>query len=208
MQGWPGGKTDWILLRKMSKSRVNEPTDERLLIRMKDGDQQAFALIYARHAADLVGFTSGKVSSLDEARDLVHDLFVELWEKRDRIHLSNSFRSYLFAAVRYKIIDHFRKNGRQEYYSRALEILQTTLDNSTHDSILYRDFNTLTESEIDKLPPRMREIFRLSRQRHLSVREIAGKLGLSDQTVKNQLSVALKKLRPGIHRLVKNFIFL
>src|SRR5690606_33337112 len=98
----------------MSKSRENEPTDERLRIRMKDGDEEAVALIYARHAADLVGFTSGKVSSLDEARDLVHGLFVELWEKRARIHLSNSFRSDLFAAVRYKIIDHFRKNRSEE----------------------------------------------------------------------------------------------
>lgn len=192
----------------MHKSRVNGPTDEQLLTRMKHGDAEAFALIYARFASDLIGFTSGKLASLDEARDLVHDLFVELWEKRDRIHLSNSFRSYLFAAARYKIVDHFRKHGRQQFYAKALTLLQTQVDNATQDSIVFRDFSLLSASEIEKLPPRTQEVFRLSREQHLSVREIAEKLGLSEQTVKNQLTTALKKLRPGIQRLVKNFIFL
>lgn len=201
-------KFDNSVVETMNTSRDNVQSDEQLLKRLKKNDQAAFAIIYDRYAADLIRFGSKKLSSLDEARDLVHDLFVEFWNKREHIYLSGSLKSYLFAAVRYKVIDCIRRNSRQEYYAGAIKLLQANLDNSTQDAILFRDFSTLTESEIEKLPPRTQEIFRLSRQQHLSVREIAGKLNLSDQTVKNQLSTALRKLRPGIQSLVKNFIFL
>ncbi|HYH57251.1 MAG TPA: RNA polymerase sigma-70 factor [Anseongella sp.] len=192
----------------MKTNKESTFSDEQLLARMKDDDQQAFAAIYDRHAAGLIDFASRKMSSLEEARDLVHDLFVEFWDRRERVHVNSSFQSYLFAAARYKVIDHIRRNSRKEYYAGVLRQLQTDMDNSTQEDILLRDLNKISESEIEKLPPRTKEIFRLSRQQHLSVGEIAGKLSLSDQTVKNQLSAALRKLRPGIESLVRNFIFL
>lgn len=185
-----------------------ECSDGKLLARMREDDRRAFAIIYDRYAAGLLGFTARKVASLEEASDLVHDLFVEIWNKRGQLQIQTSFRTYVFGAIRYKIIDHIRKNSRQDYYIDLLSSLQARADDSTRDSILFRDLMKLTESEIDKLPPRTREIFLLSRQQHLSVGEIAGKLKLSDQTVKNQLSTALRKLRPRIEYLVKNFIFL
>lgn len=182
-------------------------SDGQLLERFKNGDQQAFALIYDRYASELIDFSSRKLSSLEEARDLVHDLFVGLWEKRGQVNISSSFRSYLFAAIRYKVIDHIRRNIRQDYYAGIAGTLDINTDNSTNNDILYRNFNEIMESEIEKLPPRTKEIFRLSRQQHLSVREIAGKLSLSDQTVKNQLSAALKKLKPSFERLIPLLLF-
>ncbi|WP_158640643.1 RNA polymerase sigma factor [Anseongella ginsenosidimutans] len=192
----------------MKTTNENPFSDEQLLERLKNGDQTAFAMIYDRYAADLIWYGSKKLSSLEEARDLVHDLFVEFWDKRERIHINSSFKSYLFSAARYRIIDHIRKNARRDYYAAVINLLDLETDDSTHDDILFRDLSKIAESEIDKLPPRTREIFRLSRQRQLSVREIARELNLSDQTVKNQLSAALRKLKPAIQKIAKNFIFL
>lgn len=175
--------------------------DNVLLSRFQNGDRQAFETIYSRYAYGLVDYAAGKLASLDEARDVVHDLFVELWTRREKVMVSSSLRAYLFTAARYRIIDHIRKNIRKEYYASLTLSLGTDTDYATQDAILHKDLNQQIEAEINNLPPRTREIFRLSRQQHMSVQEIARELQLSDQTVKNQLTTALRKLRIAFNKL-------
>src|SRR3546814_16343479 len=91
---------------------------------------------------------------MDEARDLIHDLFVDIWEKRDRLRIDSSFRSSLFAAARYRVIDHFRRNIRQEYYAGIKRQSHTAADNSPGNEILYKDLSKAMTAEIKKLPPR------------------------------------------------------
>src|SRR3546814_4910146 len=131
---------------------------------------------------------------MDEARDLIHDLFVDIWEKRDRLRIDSAFRSYLFAAARYRVIDHVRRNIRQEYYAGITRQRHTAADNSTSNEILYKDLSEVMDAEIDKLPPRTREIFRMSRHQHLSVNEIARKLRLSDQNRSEEHTSELQSL--------------
>lgn len=191
----------------MSVHKEKPLIEEQLLQRFRNGDQEAFAGIYTRYAADLIDFVSAKLASMEEARDLIHDLFVEFWEKREQLHIGSSLRSYLFAAARYRVIDHIRRNIRREYYTGITGQARAGGDNSTSNEILYKDLSEIMDAEIEKLPPRTREIFRLSRYQHLSVNEIARKLSLSDQTVKNQLTSALRKLRPGFEKLAAFFLF-
>lgn len=177
-----------------------------LLHRFQSGDRQAFEAIYQRHVDDMTEFAVHKLASLEEARDVVHDLFVELWTKGPGIRVRGSLSAYLFTAIRYKVIDRIRRNIRQEYYTDLTRSLEKDIDDATSNSILYNDLNRQIEVEIDSLPPKAREIFRLNRQEHMSIREIAQKMQISDQTVKNQLGIALKRLRVSFEKLTMLFL--
>src|ERR1035437_2995674 len=100
-----------------------ELTDEQLIILLKKGDQRAFAEIYKRYAESLAGFAASKLYNLDDARDLLHDLFVKLWKNREQLYITSGLQSYLFGIIRHRIIDKIRKNITREEYASALQSL-------------------------------------------------------------------------------------
>lgn len=181
------------------------PSDADLLIGLREGREASFGKIYERHSARLIDFVAGKLPSLEDARDIVHDIFVSLWTNRATAEIK-SLPEYLYGAARFKIIDHIRRHIQQDSYSAQTRLLEPVSDNSTLEGILYRDMNGFLDSEIKKLPPRMQEVFVLSRKRSLSIREISSELNISEQTVKNQLSSAVKALRP-LRNKIRQFLF-
>jgi RNA polymerase sigma-70 factor (ECF subfamily) len=184
------------------------PSDDNLLRCLQQGDEQAFEQIYLRYASDLVGFAAGRVQSLAEAKDIIQEVFLSLWTRRSEINITRSIRSYLYAAARYKIIDHIRKNMQRGYYVNLLASLSRDGENTIYDDLIYKEMDGIIDGAIDQLPSRTREVFLMSRKRHLSVREIAQQLDLSEQTVKNQLSAALKRLRPLMQNLAPLIVLL
>jgi len=170
-------------------------TDEQLIILLKKDDPQAFTEIYSRYAESLAGFAASKLYSLDDARDILHDIFVKLWENREELHITSNLQSYLFTVIRHRIIDKIRKNITREEYAAVRQSLSIIYQDSIEKGLEARELQQTIEKSLDQLPPRVKEIYKLSREQELSNREIAEKLNLSEQTVKNQLSAALKHLR-------------
>jgi RNA polymerase sigma-70 factor (ECF subfamily) len=170
-------------------------TEAELLELFKAGDKAAFSTIYLTHAPALTGFVAGRLASLEEARDIIHDLFIYLWDEREHIHIDGSLKSYLFASARYRIIDHIRKNITRRDYAGMIQRLAENMVSDTEEEVVLKDLHQTLEHAVEDLPTRTRQIYHLSRYRHLAVKEIASKLGISEQTVKNQLSTALHHLR-------------
>ncbi len=189
--------------------KTNYKEDEFSLVkRLRDGDADAFSEIYRRYASDLVSFTSSKLFSLEEARDLVHDLFVSLWAQKERIHPDTSLATYLFSIARYKIIDHIRKNIKKQEYGFMLSCFNEPAENNIEKESDMKDLNGLIEKALQRLPVKTREIYFLSRHENKGIPEIAQALDLSPQTVKNQLSIALKHLRQSLSKLPLPLILL
>lgn len=182
-------------------TKTNYKEEELLIKRLRQGDARAFSEIYACYASDLVAFTSSKLFSLEEARDLVHDLFVSLWMQRERIRPDTSLAPYLFSMARYRIIDHIRKNIKKQEYSFMLNYFNEAAENNVEKECDLKDLNHLIERALQKLPVKTREIYHLSRYENKAIPEIANALDLSPQTVKNQLSFALKHLRQSLSKL-------
>ena len=101
--------------------------DDELVILLKKGDRVAFAEIYGRYAESLAGFAASKLFSLDDARDLLHDMFVKLWENREQLFITATLQSYLFAIIRHRIIDKIRKNITREQYAAVRQSLTEAL---------------------------------------------------------------------------------
>ncbi|ASU32052.1 RNA polymerase sigma factor [Mucilaginibacter xinganensis] len=173
-------------------------TDLQLIDLLKKGDEHAFAEIYGRYAEQLAGFASSKLFSLEDARDIIHDLFVKLWMDRKQLQVNNNLKAYLFTLVRYRIVDKIRKNVTREEYAVMVHALSIVHETTIEQQIAAKELQQNIEKSLDDLSPRVKEIYLLSREENLSIPDIAKQLQLSEQTVKNQLTVALRHLRQSL----------
>ncbi|WP_126246949.1 RNA polymerase sigma factor [Chitinophaga rhizosphaerae] len=170
-------------------------TDEQLLSLLRNGDAGAFNAIYERYSRPLYLYILSKTDRGETSKDVLQDLFTTLWEKRQALEIHCSLRSYLYQSVRHKIIDLYRKDAT---YRKYLQQLIEHFDAQPHnisETYDYKAKATEIFEAINRLPEKMKEIFMLSRFENLSIEQIASRLELSQQTVKNQISKALKILR-------------
>lgn len=170
-------------------------TDQELLSLLQEDSVNAFNVIYERYSQPLYLFILSKIDGADAGKDVLQDLFTSLWERRQSINVNESLKSYLYQSARHKIIDIYRKNST---YRKYLQQLIEHFDVQPGGIAELVDSKTRTQDvfeTINHLPERMKEIFMLSRVEHQTVEQIALRLGLSQQTVKNQITKALKILR-------------
>jgi len=171
-------------------------TDEALAILLQKGDESAFTEIYNRYHGPLYIFGYNRLKNREESKDIVHELFLKLWSDHDKIQITGRLAVYLYTAARNRVINTI---GHQEVASRYLDSFQSYIkqQNAIPSDYLTRhnDLRSFIEKEINQLSPRMREVFELSRSSSLTRKEIADKLGLSEQTVKSHMHNALKILK-------------
>ncbi|MFD2937837.1 RNA polymerase sigma factor [Spirosoma flavum] len=170
--------------------------EQQWLRQLRLGDEQAFRAIYGHFWEELLGFAYKKTGSLPVAEDLVQDLFISLWLKRDSLLISQSLKAYLFAILKYQVIDYIRANiSRQNYLSSLKLAMQTS---TSGDEVASNEIHELVQQSAQAMPERMRLIFEMSRYQGYSNEEIAQQLNLSEQTVRNQISSALKRIRTNL----------
>jgi len=176
-------------------------TDLQLIYLLKEDDQHAFAEIYSRYSESLAGFAASKLYSMDAARDVIHDLFVKLWEDRKQLNITLKLRAYLFTITRHRIIDEIRKNITRNEYAAMLRLFTKAYEPNAEQQLAMKELQQIVENSVAQLTPKVKEIYKLSREENLSIPEIAEKLQLSEQTVKNQLSTSLSHLRKSLSKI-------
>lgn len=169
-------------------------TDAQLLSLLHESDNDAFSEIYERYHSLLYIYAHKKLNHKQEAQDIVQEVLTTLWTKRETIHIETSLPTYLYTATRNKALDLF---AHQKVEAKYIESLQAYLDSGIQADSLAREnsLKALIEREIDALPPRMREVFILSRRKQMTHKQIAEQLDISEQTVSTQIKKALKVLR-------------
>jgi RNA polymerase sigma-70 factor (ECF subfamily) len=173
----------------------NTLSDHDLASLLQQGDQQAYTEIYKRYHAAIYIHVFNRLRVREESRDLVHDLFSSLWHKKEELNLQTSLKAYLYTAARYKVFDWISRRQVQSQYIDSISNFWDTGECITDHRVRERQLMELIELEIAALPSKMREVFELSRKDGLSHREIAGKLDISEKTVKKQVNNSLKILR-------------
>lgn len=182
-------------------------SDQELTVLLKQGDRLAFTEAYNRYWAEMYYHAFRLLKDEENAKDVVQDIFSNLWLKSASLNEEAKLSGHLYIAVRNKVFNLIaQKKVRNDYLSSVAAFFSDTVNDA---SLLdEREILAAVEAEIQNLPPKMKEIFELSRKENLSHREIAEKLNISDQTVKKQVQNALKILKPKIRALEAGFFVL
>jgi len=177
-------------------------TLEDLLVDIKEDDSRAFNELYARTWKELYIKAYSKLKHEDLAKDIIQEIFVDLWNKR-QVKEINNVKAYLAQSVKFKVLDEFRKNRYEfvEIENFAEEIKENVYADS---KLLDKEFFMSLKDWIDSLPHKRKEIFRLKYQEGLSNKEIALKLNISQKTVQNQVLNSSSEL----HKLLRRALFI
>lgn len=166
-----------------------------LLLRLIDGDEDAFCELYAEYKDRLIYFAMRFLKSREYAEDTFQDTFAIIWQGRRFINPNASFSSYLYTIVRNRVLNQLRDLSNQENLKNQILSHSVDYTNDTGNRILADDLNHVISCAMQHLTVRQREIFKMSREKRMSHREIADVLGISVNTVQEHISVSLRILR-------------
>lgn len=155
----------------------------------------AFNELYTMFAPMVREFAVCLLKSETEADDITHDIFLKIWTKRKQSKDIYNFQSYLFMMVKNAVLNRFQHMKVDRKCKEYFTIMSDVFSEDLHDKMSHDELLLLLEIAIENLPPKRKEIFKMSRIEGLSYRAIAEKLGISQKTVENQISSALTALR-------------
>ncbi len=189
--------------------KVTKPNSELILLIQKD-DKVAFFHIYERYSKRLYGFVLRYIKQKEDAEEIVQEVFVKIWESRNKIDAYSSFEAFLFTVAYNTTIGLLRKRTNEKKYLEHLKSLQQPDDNpDLMDEIQFNELNDRVQTLLNELTPRQKEIFQLSRQEGLTHEEIGKKLEISVNTVKKHMGNTLAFLKSQIDNdLTINLLFI
>lgn len=176
-------------------------TDKELSILLKNGEEKVFSVIYDRYWAVLFQHARRMTRNDELAKDVVQDVFINLWDKASELNLNHSLSSYLYTSIRNKIINLYDKEKVKTRYLDSLANFMEAGENITDHLLREKMLSVRIEKEIAQLPKGMKQIFEMSRKDNKSYKAIADDLNISDKTVKKQISNAIKILRLKLNLL-------
>lgn len=174
-------------------------TDAELARRMRLGDERALETIFRMYYPGLVGFVRRYVKTTEIAEELVQDLFLKVWSRRGSLGEIDSMKTYLFRAARNTALNHLRRRKLEhEWLEKEGTTITETQTLEGDEAVTESELATAVRAAVDRLPPRCREVFMLSRDAGQTYGEIAKSLGISIKTVETQMGRALKALRESL----------
>ena len=173
------------------------------------GSYDAFTSLYHIYAPQLYAFIFSLTESTNITSDIVQETFVKIWVKREEIREDLSFKSFIFTIAKNDLMNEFRRQLRNPVFTdyMSLKISEELFeDNQAECSLDFDDFNRSLQQAKKKISPRQAQIFELNKEFGLSIEEIATKLNIKEQVVRNQLSLALSTIRREMGRFAPLFI--
>ena len=176
----------------MSENKLSIET----IRQFKANDRLAFNTIYRTYSRRIFRFAYSYVKIQSDAEEIVQDVFLKVWENREKIDEYLSFESYLFTITYNTSISVLRKKVSENQYIEYLKSIQTaSIQNNTTTEIEFTELRDRADQIIEQLPSRQKQIFKLNREKGHTYREIALILNISQNTVESHMGRALKTIR-------------
>lgn len=163
-----------------------------MLQQLKASDEHALTQLYKAHWQPLFLSAYHILKDKKACEDIVQEIFLQLWLRRQTLDVRESLKTYLSTAVRYQVFHHIRKASKKMVVQVSEEVLQAE---SSDKDLLRKDLYGQVHKVVEELPERCRLIYHLSREEQLTHKEIAHRLNISIKTVENQLTIALRRVR-------------
>jgi len=170
-------------------------TEQEIVGAIRQGNERIFEVVFRKYYQSLCNYANSILKEMDEAEEIVQNLFSGLWEKRGDLEITISLKSYLYRAVHNHCLNRIKHlKIREEYQEYANSYYESSYE-SVGQTVMKNELEGRINEAIEKLPEQCRVIFKMSRFEELKYHEIAEQLGLSPKTVENQVGKALKILR-------------
>jgi RNA polymerase sigma-70 factor (family 1) len=175
--------------------------EEKILQDLRNGSIEAYEHIFNTHWKSLFSIANGRLRSETEAKEVVQELFIALWEKKDSLQINN-LTNYLHTATRHRVFNKIRGKLREQknwkFYQRYLPVHS----DSTRDMVLFNDLNETIDEIVNVMPRKSQVIFKSSWMDGKSIPEIADQMRLSEKTIEYHLTKSMKLLRVHLKKLV------
>jgi RNA polymerase sigma-70 factor (ECF subfamily) len=179
----------------MAVENLSHTEDSELLIELANGNRAAFDVLYNRHWKMVFDAAYKRVDSVDDAKDIAQEVFVQLWQRRTKAPIKQ-LSGYLFIAARNGVFKHFEQENK---FVSDPEGAQNQQDTTFADQpLLFKEFVHNFAQLVATLPPQQQQIFKMRFEQEMSSQEIAVALGISPKTVRNLLGRSLATLKSSI----------
>lgn len=190
---------------------ATESLHSQIAISFSDrGDDQGFEALYGFYKPKLLVIVNSYISSPEDAEEIVHDVLLRLWEKKDQIKLHTGLTAYLYGMTRNACLDYLR--SRKSKLSRDISAIQqeyrlnyNALSDEAASALILKELQALVRSSIDQLPEKCKSVFVKSRMEGRNHKEISKELHISTKTVENHIGRALRHLRTSLREYLPLF---
>ena len=186
---------------------MNQADDKELYLKLKEGNEQAFQVLFKKYYSAMCHFARQFLNDSEMADETVQDMFVKIWEKRESLNIETSVKHYFFRSVRNHCLNQIQHEKIKKQYAKVV-LESASHEISPEQYFIEVDLVKRIEASIEALPPKRKEIFRLSREQGMKYRDIAETLNISVKTVEAQMGLALKHLRDELKDFSSHLITL
>lgn len=187
-------QTDKTLTEKASAA-LSQPATRQLLARIAAGDEQAFSIFFDAYRWRFFNAILKMTGSKTAAEEIVQDLFLQIWQKKEQLARIEQPDSYLFTAVYRRVYRYYKQEARKSALYQGLIGGEHPIANTTEEMVIASESDRLILEAIEKLPAQQKQIFIMSRRQGMSREEISKVLKLSPNTVRNHLYQAIKFIK-------------
>jgi RNA polymerase sigma-70 factor, Bacteroides expansion family 1 len=182
--------------------------DQELAKELKQGNHNAFKEVFMRYWDVLLDSAYKRLGSMEEAEEIVQELFVALYQKRETLTIHTTVEGYLKTALRSRVLNYYRSRHIHEKYMESVFAgKNVTCSDTPYHTLHHKELSIQMESSIDRLPVRCRKVFLLSKMESLSHRNISEKLNISISTVEKHIRKALDILRSDFGKYQYSIVF-
>jgi RNA polymerase sigma-70 factor (ECF subfamily) len=179
--------------------------NKNIASQLRRGDVRAFDELYGLYSQRLYGFAFSMLKNKEDAKEVVQETFLKLWNKKQEINTSHSLKAFLFSIAYNITVDLFRERAKDADFLSQLKNHLSQESNKTDELLIFNELNERLSNLVAELPEQRKKIYLMSREEGLGHKEIAEKLGIAVKTVENQINLTLKYIRKNIDS--NNFLF-
>lgn len=174
-------------------------SEEELVKRIANDDRSAFEEVFRMHYTELCKFGLKYLRDEVIAEEIVQEVFINIWERREKLNINTSVKAYLFTAVRNRSFNYLKLQLPKEQSKVDIDEVPYLLADDREEEMEMDELKRQVALAIDALPERCKVVFNLSRNAGMTYKEIAEELDISVKTVENQVGMALRKLREQLN---------
>ncbi len=179
---------------------MNETGEDELVLRLQKADKEAFIALYDRYHVLIYQWTIKLVKVPQLAEDLVQDVFLKIWQIRERVDPKQSFPAFLYRISRNMAFNMLKKIASEEKLQAQVMAELSSNCESAENKILWHQYEELLHNAVEQLPKQRQKVFRLCRTEGKSYEEVAQELGISRNTVKEHMVFAVKNIKEYFYR--------